>query len=114
MGPERRLEDKACKLVRARGGIALKLDPRWAAGVPDRMFILKGVVWFVEFKAPGGGGRGIGRLTPQQRRFRERLVQLEQRYLCTDDLDEFRSVLGLDAGGDDEDADADAHTCSVA
>ena len=57
--------------VEAAGGIAIKLFPKFVAGLPDRLVVLPGrFIEFVELKAPGG------RLRPVQRRFHKRLAAL--------------------------------------
>ena len=57
--------------VEAQGGWAIKLFPKFVAGLPDRLVILPGrFIEFVELKAPGG------RLRPVQRRVHKRLASL--------------------------------------
>ena len=54
MAKESDLERKVCWWARAHGWLALKQDPRFHAGIPDRLFVLPNgrVVW-VEFKREG-------------------------------------------------------------
>lgn len=41
--------------VKLRGGRAVKLHPSGAKGIPDRLIILPGALFFVELKRPSGG-----------------------------------------------------------
>lgn len=44
------------KLVKARGGECIKLNPAWNIGIPDRLVLLPGPrVIFIELKRPRGG-----------------------------------------------------------
>ena len=66
---ERTIEAAFTKMVKDRGGLALKFVSPGNAGVPDRLVILPGgKVAFVELKAPGR------RLQPLQKR---RCTQLQ-------------------------------------
>lgn len=47
------IEKEFCRRVKKRGGMALKFISS-VAGVPDRIVILGGDVFFVELKAPRG------------------------------------------------------------
>lgn len=51
---EKDVESKWCKVARARGWKAYKFSSPGNSSVPDRMFIRKGYVFFIEFKRPGG------------------------------------------------------------
>lgn len=53
--PERQVEEYLVKRVKSLGGIARKLTCPDAAGMPDRMVILKGQICFIELKRPKGG-----------------------------------------------------------
>ncbi|KLU65703.1 VRR-NUC domain protein [Desulfosporosinus acididurans] len=51
---EKTIEMTLCKLVRAKGGLALKFVSPGTVGVPDRLILLPdGRINFVELKAPG-------------------------------------------------------------
>lgn len=51
---ERYIESKLCRLIKAKGGLALKFVSPGTVGVPDRLVLLPdGEVYFVELKAPG-------------------------------------------------------------
>jgi len=50
---ESTIEKAVCDYARANGCISIKNATPGHRGVPDRMFICKGRVIFIEFKAPG-------------------------------------------------------------
>ncbi len=53
---EDKVEGHLTKVVKARGGITIKLPAIWYAGIPDRMVLLPGgKVLFAELKRPVGG-----------------------------------------------------------
>lgn len=51
---ESEIEAHLVKRVRQAGGLSYKFVSPGRSGVPDRLVILDGVVFFVEVKAPGG------------------------------------------------------------
>lgn len=51
---ESELENKAVMRARQLDILTLKLNVKGRTGWPDRIFIFKGIIHFVEFKAPGG------------------------------------------------------------
>lgn len=53
MGPEAAIEKKVCAYARERGMMVYKFTSPARRSVPDRMFISKGTVFFIEFKSPG-------------------------------------------------------------
>lgn len=55
---EREIEREFCAHVARRGGLALKFTSS-VSGVPDRIVILKGEVFFVELKRPSGKTRKL-------------------------------------------------------
>lgn len=69
-GPEFKLEAFLVREVEKRRGFCVKLGPAVRAGLPDRMVLLRGTVYFVEMKAPKGKLRKI------QSVFRERLATI--------------------------------------
>jgi len=74
---EKQIEAYLVKRVREHGGIAYKFVSPANRGVADRLVVLpRGVVWFVELKAPGG------KLSPLQELFRDDMGRLGQRYAC--------------------------------
>lgn len=50
---EREIQAKVVEYARECGAYAVKLGLSNAVGIPDYMFIAKGRVLFIEFKAPG-------------------------------------------------------------
>lgn len=50
---ESAIESAACKKARLRGWLVYKFVSPAQRGVPDRMFIKKGRILWIEFKAPG-------------------------------------------------------------
>lgn len=50
---EKDIERKVCEYARSKGCLAYKFTSPSRMGVPDRLFIYMGKVWFIEFKAPG-------------------------------------------------------------
>jgi len=50
---EKDIERKVCEYARSKGCLAYKFTSPNRAAVPDRLFIFKGRIWFIEFKAPG-------------------------------------------------------------
>ena len=60
MGPEARLEAAFAKHIKEMGGLCYKWVCHGHAGVPDRIVIIDGRVYFIEFKTY----RGV--LSPQQ------------------------------------------------
>jgi len=56
---EKQLERKCCRMVEARGWLAIKMVSPNRVGVPDRMFVAPGTkVFFIEFKTPAGSLSG--------------------------------------------------------
>ena len=58
--PEAKVEEHLRRRVTAAGGLAEKIAPV-RAGVPDRLVVLRGRVYLVELKAPGGRVRPVQR-----------------------------------------------------
>jgi hypothetical protein len=54
MGKESKIEQALRNEVIKLGGLCLKFKTGQFSGVPDRIILLKGKVWFVELKAPDG------------------------------------------------------------
>ena len=61
MAEESVIERAAAAYAKKLGMMTYKLESRRVAGWPDRLFVWKGHVWFIEFKALDG------RLTPLQK-----------------------------------------------
>jgi hypothetical protein len=64
---EKEIERKLCRRVARRGGLAFKFLSS-VAGVPDRIIILSGDVFFVETKSPTGKTRKLQRATIRKMR----------------------------------------------
>ena len=58
--PESKIEEHLRRRVVAAGGLAEKVAPV-RAGVPDRLVVLRGRIYLVELKAPGGRVRPVQR-----------------------------------------------------
>lgn len=81
---ERSIEAVLVRLVRDRGGLAIKLGGAWGRGLPDRLVLLPGGrMRFVELKAPGG------RVSPLQRLYHRRLRELG---FCAEVLDSVEGI----------------------
>jgi hypothetical protein len=52
---EQSIEKYLADETKLRGGRAVKLHPAGAKGIPDRLVILPGALYFVELKRPRGG-----------------------------------------------------------
>lgn len=50
---ERVIEQYLYKRVKELGGMCVKQEARYNAGIPDRLVLLDGCAYFVEVKAPG-------------------------------------------------------------
>lgn len=82
------VENWACAHVESLGGWAIKLKNPGFRGLPDRMILLHPrIVFFVEFKRPGGG-----EVAPQQRRIHKAIRKLGfPVYLC-DNTESFEDI----------------------
>ncbi len=67
---ERTIERSFTLAVGRRGGWAIKLNPQWVRGIPDRLVLYRGRAWFVELKTESG------RLSKVQRAVHRRLTRL--------------------------------------
>ena len=66
------VENHLRKMVKALGGLCIKLNPFGYAGIPDRMVLLPGgIILFFELKRPVGG-----RFEPLQERWHAKLRKL--------------------------------------
>lgn len=50
---EKQIESKVCDHAKSRGALVYKFTSPARAAVPDRLFVYKGTVFFVEFKRSG-------------------------------------------------------------
>ena len=64
------IEKRVKAWAKAHGILALKVSPAGTAGYPDDLFLFRGRVCFIEFKAPGCSPRPLqsARITDLQRR----------------------------------------------
>jgi len=78
--PEETIEFRFVDEVMKLGYKARKLEIRGEKGAPDRFVLLpKGIIFFVEFKAPGK----LGDTTPHQKRFHDELRRLNHIVMVT-------------------------------
>ena len=84
---ERDLEAACCRLAKAAGWYCRKLSGPGHRSMPDRMFIRRGIVLFIEFKRPGE------RPTELQRLEHEQLAAHGALVIWTDSFDEFKEIL---------------------
>jgi len=54
---EKTIERAVCTWANTHGILAIKFTPDGSTGWPDRIFLYKGKVLFIEFKAPGKAER---------------------------------------------------------
>lgn len=87
---EKDIERAVCKYAESRGMLQYKFTSPARAAVPDRMFIVpSGVVFFIEFKAPGK------KATPQQSREHTRLNSQGCRVFVIDDVEKGKRMVDL-------------------
>ena len=78
---EKQIEQKLCKKVKAKGGIAIKLNSLSMMGLPDRLVLLpEGRVVFIELKSPGK------KMRPIQVKRKTQLEELGFLVYCIDDV----------------------------
>ena len=89
MGLEKKLEKRCCDVARANGWYTRKFSSPSNRGVPDRIFVKDGDVWFGEFKAPGN--------TPTKLQAHEiqTLADHGAQVCWTDNVNEFKNFLGI-------------------
>lgn len=85
---ERDIEKRVCDYAKSKGFLVYKFTSPNRAAVPDRMFVTpSGVVFFVEFKAPGK------KPTPAQKREHERLENQGMRVWVVDDVEQGKKIV---------------------
>ena len=84
---ESKVEKEACEYAERRGWMVVKLMMCSIDSMPDRMFLRKGVVIFIEFKRPGKEAT-----VKQAKRHRDIQAKGIKTYVC-DDLDEAKEIL---------------------
>ena len=92
---EANVEKPIAKWAEAQGWYVRKL--KWIAhvGAPDRLFIKKGRVVFIEFKRPSPLGKAKDARTVMQKREAEKLSLHGAEYHLIDDIDHACRVLGI-------------------
>ena len=78
---ESKIEEAVCKYAKEQGCLVYKFTSPGRRSVPDRIFIHKGHVFFVEFKAPGK------KPTKGQEREMERLREQGIKVYVCDDIE---------------------------
>ncbi len=86
---EKQIEAKVCEYARDKNVLAYKFTSPARAAVPDRMFIYKGRVFFIEFK------RGGQKPTPAQEREHHRLRQQAINVFVVDSVDAGKECIDL-------------------
>lgn len=84
---ESKVEKEACKYAELRGWMVVKLMLCSIDSMPDRMFMRKGVVIFIEFKRPGEEAT-----VKQAKRHRDIQAKGVKTFVC-DDLDQAKEIL---------------------
>lgn len=84
---EKDLEQKLVREVKRIGGWALKFTSPGQAGVPDRILLFPGKVYFVEPKAPGHT------LRPLQEQVIRRMRNLQQKVFTVSSADELEWLI---------------------
>ena len=87
---ERELEEKCVRFARKNGFVSMKIEKNGHKGVPDRLFIGKNRIYFIEFKKQGGG------VVSKQQAFWYNLLKSNkiEAYIC-DNFDEFKAILNI-------------------
>jgi hypothetical protein len=78
---EKQIEAKVCDYAKTKGMMVYKFTSPARAAVPDRLFILNGRVFFIEFKREGQ------KATPAQEREHHRLRQQLINVFVVDNVD---------------------------
>lgn len=86
---EKDIERKVCDYAKQKGMLAYKFSSPNHAAVPDRMFISKGLVFFVEFK------RGGAKPTPAQIREHARLSEHGAMVYVIDNVEDGKYLIDL-------------------
>jgi hypothetical protein len=77
---EKDVEKKVCDYAKEKGILVYKFTSPARSAVPDRLMILNGKVWFIEFKRPGA------KPTPPQEREHQRLRAAHVHVWVIDDV----------------------------
>jgi hypothetical protein len=89
MGFEKKLERRCSDVAKANGWWTRKFSSPANRGVPDRIFIKEGVVWFVEFKSPGNDPTAL-----QMQEIKEIQAHGGKVFWCNN-VDSFKRILGI-------------------
>ena len=92
---ERTIEKYFREQVQKREGRALKFISPGLPGVPDRIVLYSGKVWFVEMKAPGRVA------TPLQKKVHDWFLQVGFPVTVLDSHESVQAWLALHLGGND-------------
>lgn len=84
---EKDLEQRLVREVKRIGGWALKFTSPGQAGVPDRILLFPGKVYFVELKAPGKN------LRPLQEQVIRKMRNLQQKVFTVSNADELEWLI---------------------
>ena len=86
---EKQIEAKVCDYAKTKGMMVYKFTSPARAAVPDRLFICKGRVFFIEFKREGQ------KPTPAQEREHHRLRQHKVSVFVIDNVDEGKAMVDM-------------------
>ena len=86
---EKQIEAKVCDYAKTKGVLAYKFTSPARAAVPDRMFIYKGRVFFIEFKREGQ------KPTPAQEREHNRMRQQMVNVFVIDNVPEGKLMVDV-------------------
>ena len=84
---EKQIEAKVCDYAKTKGMMVYKFTSPARAAVPDRLFICKGRVFFIEFKREGQ------KPTPAQEREHHRLRQQAINVFVVDSVEQGKSTI---------------------
>lgn len=73
---ESRIESKTSAYAESLGILTLKLNVKGRAGWPDRLYLFRGHIWFVEFKRAGENPRKLQTYIHNQLRQQGAVVKL--------------------------------------
>ena len=82
------LEKQCVRFARENGYVSMKIEKNGHKGVPDRLFLGKNRIYFIEFKRSGGG------VVSKEQLFWHKLLKDNEieAYFC-DNFDDFKAIL---------------------
>jgi hypothetical protein len=89
MGLEKKLERRCTDVAKTHGWWTRKFSSPSNRGVPDRIFIKEGMVWFIEFKAPGK------KPTPLQAHEMQEIANHGGHVFALDNVEDFKKLLRI-------------------